>query len=161
MFPVLQNEIVMLKTPNGVFSLFEFYNKFLNKDIDSSTNKLISSQKRNAQHFIFSAKQLDLDQENDENSRSINSQFEVNEDGIDDQDKIEFQIDDWKRDTKVSFLESIDFDDSYIHSKNKIEKSPEDCNLITNSDEKKNVSCKKKKLKYLYRYWTAKTLKIS
>ena len=139
MFPILQNEIVMLNTPSGVLSLFEFYNNFLNKEMSSSTNKLISSQERNNQHFIFSGKQFDIDYDNEDNSRSINSQFEVNEEGIDDQDRIEFQIDDYKKDPKGSFLESIDSDDSYLISKIKHEKSPDNSNFIADSGEKKYV----------------------
>ena len=137
LYPVLYKGRVMLTTPTGNMSLYEFYQKNLNKDIDASADKLISDEKEDNQHFIFSGQQFELSNEVEENSRSIHSQFKIPEE--EEEDKIEFQIeDDDTRQQRISFIESIGSDDSYIISTNsKHKKSPSnDFAYIGESGEK-------------------------
>jgi len=124
LYPVLKNGRVMIKTPNGSMSLYEFYQKYLDKDHNESKDNLISDQKEPERHFIFSGQQFELSNDVNDNSRSMHSQFEVNE-GDDEEDKIEFEIEGDTKNDKVSFLESIGSEDSYLlMSKNKNFKSP-------------------------------------
>ncbi|CAI2363562.1 unnamed protein product [Moneuplotes crassus] len=139
LYPVLKKGIVMLNTPERQMSLYEFYQKNLNKNIPESTGKLISEDKGNNKHFIFSGQQFELSNEVDENSRSINSQFEApeQEDG-----RIEFQIDDeMNKQQKISFIESYNSDDSYdISSGSSKKKSPtQDIKDLGKSGEKEAV----------------------
>ena len=146
MFPILVNENVMLTTPNGKMTMFEFYKKFLDKKIDKKADKLISSQKDSdtQKHFIFSDQQFEFSNDVLENSRSINSRFEV-EETPGDEDKIEFRIEDdgINKNDKVSFLDSIGSDDSYMIS-NKLQSKNTDefaapYNQLPESSEKNKV----------------------
>lgn len=138
LYPIFQKERVMLNTPTGQMSLYEFYQKFLNKSVDKTADKLISNKKDKESHFIFSGQQFELSNEVDDNSRSIHSQFEVNDH---EEDKIEFQLEDDGKDGKVSFLESVGSNDSYlIMSKDKSKRSPsQDFEYIGESGDKNKV----------------------
>lgn len=61
LYPILSNQNVMLNTPQGHLTLYEFYQKYLKDTSYAKSDKFISNQKEeNEKNFIFSEQQFEF-----------------------------------------------------------------------------------------------------